>query len=158
MRKYYESHVDFTEIATVSNDEISKDNAIERLTEAGAINAKGKPDVSHLSTFSASISAPFFTKLEKRLSRRRGGIAEAYETLKQMQDGKEFTAMYLYIVIMYGFLEWRVQGILAQLPAVPDALKAFMGEFMSDFEEYMSEMAARQEETQPVESSTDDSE
>lgn len=156
MKKYYMAHVDFSEIATVSTDEITRENALARLTEVGAINAKGKPDVNYLNTLSGSISAPFFAKLQKRLSRRRGGIGGTYEILQRLYAGKEHTGMYLYIVIMYGFLEWQVPEILSLLPAVPEALKAFMTEFMVDFEECIAEMA---EDEKQVESGTaDDSE
>lgn len=156
MRKYYMSHVDFSEIATVSTDEISKEIAISKLTESGAINEKGKPDANFLSTLCGSVSSPFFMKLHKRLSRRRGGIGGAYEILKKMHSAKEYTAMYLYIVIMYGFLEWQVPDLLVQLPAVPDALKMFMAEFIGDFEEFVNEIAI--EEIQDENPAEDDSE
>jgi hypothetical protein len=142
MRKYYESHVDFSEIETVTCDKISHENAIEKLTEAGAFNEKGKPNVNFLNTLSGATSAPFFTKLERRLARRRGGIGGAYETFKNLLSRKEYTAMYLYLVILYGFLEWRVPELLSYLPAAPDVLKIFMGEFLADFEEFLEEMAA----------------
>ena len=140
MRKYYMSHVDFSEIATISTDKTSYDDAILKLTEAGAINAKGKPDVNYLNTLSGGTSIPFFTKLERRLSRRRGGIEDTYGTLKNMFGAKEYTAMYLYIVIMYGFIEWQVPQVISKLPAVPEVLKVFMSEFMADFEDYMQEI------------------
>jgi hypothetical protein len=146
MKKYYMSHVDFSEIDTITGDEITRENALAKLNEAGALNAKGKPDASFLSTLSASVSAPFFAKLQKRLSRRRGGAGGVYETLQRLYAGKEYTAMYLYIVIMYGFLEWQVPQTVSALPVVPEALKAFLAEFMSDFTEFINEIGAANEE------------
>ena len=62
--------------------------------------------------------------------------------------------MYLYIVIQYGFLEWQVPEMLTYLPAVPEALKSYMTEFITDFEEFL----ASQEETIAEPAANDDSE
>ena len=144
MRKYYMSHVDFSEIDTLSNDEITRKNALAMMTEAGAINAKGKPDANVINNLSGSSSYQFFSKLSKRLSRRRGGIRAVYELLQKMQAAKEYTAMYLYIVIHYGFLECQVPRLVTCLPVIPEALKMFLTEFMADFEEFMSELDAQE--------------
>ena len=148
MRKYYMSHVDFSEIDAISNDETTREIALAKLSEVGALNSKGKPDANYLNTLSGSVSTPFFAKLQKRLSRRRGGVGGAYEILQRLYDNKEYTAMYLYIVIMYGFIEWQVPQVVSMLPVVPEALKAFMTEFMDDFTEFMNEITA--DETEPA--------
>ena len=158
MKKYFVSHVDFTEIAAVSTDQITLDTAVEKLTEAGAINAKKKPDVNYLNTLSATVSLPFFSKLQKRLSRRRGGITAVHTLMKNLYTGKEYTAMFLYLVIQYGFLEWQVPEMLTYLPAVPDALKAYMTEFIADFEEFIAELAAQEKFAQEETADGDDSE
>ena len=168
MKKYYVSHVDFSEIDALSNDEVTRENALAMLTEAGAVNGKGKPDTSYLNTLSGSFAFQFFGKLAKRLSRRRGGIRLVYEMLQKLSAAKEYTAMYLYIVIHYGFLEWQVPRQITCLPAVPDALKIWLSEFMADFEEFLTEMdaqeaaeaesAASQNDTEPESQNIDDSE
>jgi len=142
MKKSYVSHVDFSEINTVSTDELTKETALARLTEVGAITAKGRPDVNYLNALSGKVSAPFCGKLQRRLSRRRDGVTGVYSLLQRMYGDKEYTAMYLYIAIMYGYLEWQVPEILSLLPASPEALKVFMGEFMADFEEFLRDMTA----------------
>ena len=58
MRKYYVSHVDLSEIEAISVDKTSLENAVEKLTEAGAINAKGKPDANTINNLSGSLSFP----------------------------------------------------------------------------------------------------
>jgi len=145
MKKYYVAHVDFSEIETVTTDQISHDAALERLTAEGALNAKGKPDPNYLNALSGSFAAPFLTKLARRVSRRRGGLAGVYETFKKLHAAKEYTAMYLYMAILYGFIEWRVPDIVTALPASPDALKLYMSEFMADFGEVLNELAAENE-------------
>ena len=151
MRKYYMSHVDFSEIETISKDETTREIAMTRLTEGGALNAKGKPDAGYMRNLSETFAPPFFAKLQRRLSRRRGGIGGAYEIFSRLQSGKEYTAMYLYLVILYGFLEWQVPQMVAQLPVVPEALKAFLTAFMEDFSSFMANM-----ETAETESSVED--
>ena len=164
MRKYYISHVDFSEIDAISNDETTREIALTRLNDAGAIDSDGNPDINYLNTLSGSVSIPFFTKLERRLSRRRGGVESAYEILQRLYDNEEYTAMYLYTVIMYGFIEWQVPQVVSMLPAVPEALKAFMSEFIADFSEFINEIDEDEEEyideTEPAdeEESTDEEE
>ena len=157
MKKYYISHIDFSEIEAVSTDEFSNENAVKKLTESGAINSKGKPDAKYLNTLSNTLSPSFFSKLIRRLARRRGGIRTVYDTLLKLQNAKEYTAMYLYIVIYYGFVEWQVPELIACLPAAPDALKVFLGEFMDDFDEFLRETAG-QENAEAAPSVGDDSE
>ena len=147
MRKYYVSHVDLSEIEAISVDKTSLEISIEKLTEAGAINAKGKPDINIINNLSGSLSFPFFGKLSRRLSRRRGGIRTFYETVQKLQSAKEFNALYLYIVIHYGFIEWQVPALVTCMPAVPDVLKAYINEFMADFEEFINEQDAKEAES-----------
>ena len=44
----------------------------------------------------------------------------------------------MYLAILYGFLEWQVPEKILLLPAVPDALKIFEGDFLSVFDERMA--------------------
>ena len=146
MRKYYVAHVDFSEIDSITLDQISHDRAIEKLTGEGAIDEKKKPNVEYINLFSGSVSLPFFNKLERRMNRRRGGITGVRDTLQKLYKGKEYTAMYLLIAVYYGFMEWSVPDVLTCLPAAPAALSMFMGEFMEDFDEFIEDLESRSED------------
>ena len=76
--------------------------------------------------------------MKKRISRRPGGIAGVKNTMQKLYDRKEYTALFLYLAILYGFLEWQVPEKILLLPAVPDALKIFEGDFLSVFDERMA--------------------
>lgn len=55
--------------------------------------------------------------------------------MQKLYDRKEYTALFLYLAILYGFLEWQVPEKILLLPAVPDALKIFEGRFSGAFDE-----------------------
>lgn len=149
MKKYFISMVDFSEIINLTTDEGIKTRAQERMNELGVFNEKGKPDAAFLKTFTASVSEPFFAKLERRLNRRRGGIGAVHSLMGEMLGKKEYQAMFLFLVIEYGFLEWQVPEIITLLPASSDALKAFMTQFMAGFDSFMEAM--RNPEIPPAE-------
>lgn len=145
MKKYYMSFIDFSEVANVTADGEQIKKAKERLTELGLLTDKGNPSPSHISTITSSISAPFFDKLQRRMARRNGGITTARDTLKMLNDRKEYTAVFLYLAFLYGFLEWQVPEQLTLLPAVPDAMKCFAAEFIADFDRYLRDNAPESE-------------
>ena len=65
-----------------------------------------------------------------------------------MNNRKEYLGFYLYLSILYGFLEWQVPERVAVLPAVPEAIKAFVGDFMSAFDHYMENNSSESEEAE----------
>ena len=95
-----------------------------------------------------SVSSPFFDKLKKRLSRRSGGFQQVHDTFQKLNNRKEYLGFYLYLSILYGFLEWQVPERVAVLPAVPEAIKAFVGDFMSAFDHYMENNSSESEEAE----------
>lgn len=139
MKKYYMAFVDFSEIVNVTADEAQLEKARQRMMELGLLTEKGNPSPSQISSMTASVSAPFFDKLERRISRRPGGIAAVKGTVDKLCDKKEYTALFLYLCILYGFMEWQVPERVLLLPASPDALKLFASDFLAAFETYMAD-------------------
>ena len=137
MKKYYMAFVDFSEIENITADEEQLEKAKKRMLELGLLTEKGNPSPSQIGSMTASVSAPFFDKLKRRISRRPGGIPAVKDTLKKLYDKKEYTAVFLYLCFLYGFMEWQVPECVRLLPAVPDALKLFASEFLSAFEAYL---------------------
>ena len=128
MKKYYMSFVDFSEIVYVTADEEQLLQAKDRMTKLGLLTEKGNPSTSEISSATEHISAPFFAKLQKRIARRPGGIVTVRDTMKKLYDKKEYTAVFLYLSFLYGFLEWRVP------------------EFISAFDKYLETNAPEGEE------------
>lgn len=138
MKKYYLSHIDFTEIANVTADEKQIKRAKRRMAELGLLTEKGNPAISAIASFVMSRSPAFLIKLQKRLSRNYGGIKNVADTLQKLCDRKDYYGFFLYIAFLYGFLEWQVPEAIILLPAVPEALKCYCNEQMKAINKFMS--------------------
>lgn len=133
MRKYYQAYVDLSEIVniTATTDE-QLQRAQERLAELGLLTEKGNPSPSQIGALASSVTPPLIEKAARRLA-RRGGVEAVHGTFTKFYEKKEYNAMYLYLVIVYGLLEWQVPEGLTLLPAVPAALKVYMDVLMTVF-------------------------
>lgn len=156
MKKYYMSFVDFSEIINVTADEEQLTKACDRMTELELLTEKGNPSPAQIGIVAQAEAGPFYDKLKKRISRRPGGIAGAKDTMQKLYDRKEYTALFLYLAILYGFLEWQVPEKILLLPAVPDALKAFEGDFLSALDERLAAEAGENEAPAGSETETAD--
>lgn len=141
MRKYYLSHIDFSELVNVTADEEQLGSARERMTELKLLTEKGNPATGAISSMVGSLSKSFFDKLQRRLRYRNGGIGAVRDTLKKLYDRKEYYGFFLYVSFLYGFLEWQVPSRLVLLPAVPEALRCYCTEFMAVFDKFIEENA-----------------
>ena len=108
MKKYYLSHIDFSEIVNVTADERQIERAKQRMTELGLLTEKGNPATSVISSSTVRLSRSFISKLQKRLRRTDGGIRAVTNTLQKLCDRKDYYGFFLYIAFLYGFLEWQV--------------------------------------------------
>ena len=145
MKKYYMSFVDFSEIINVTADEEQLTKACDRMEELELLTEKGNPSPAQIGIVAQAEAGPFYDKLKKRISRRPGGIAGVKNTMQKLYDRKEYTALFLYLAILYGFPEWQVPEKILLLPAVPDALKAFEGDFLSALDERLAAEAGESE-------------
>ncbi len=136
MKKYFLSHIDFSEIVNVTADEEQLVRARERMKELRMLTDKGKPSVKSLSKTANSELGPFYLKLRKRL-RGRGGVRAVNATLHMLYDRKDYYGFFLYLAFLYGFLEWQLPEKLTLLPAVPEALKCYCGEFLNAIDKYL---------------------
>ena len=157
MKKYYLSHIDFSELVNVTADPEQLDRARERMQELGMLTEKGNPSVSSLTVTATAGSKAFFIKLHKRL-RRRGGAEPFKATLQKLYDRKDYYGCFLYIAFLYGFLEWQVPERVMLLPAVPEALKCYCGALLSAFDSFLSSGAEAGAEEPAEDESTADAE
>lgn len=137
MKKYYLSHIDFSELINVTADPEQIKEARARMQELGMLTEKGNPSVSSLTVTANNGSRSFFIKLRKRL-RRRGGIRGVRATLQMLYSRKDYYGFFLYIAFLYGFLEWQVPERVMLLPAVPEALKCYCGELLAALDKFLS--------------------
>lgn len=141
MKKYFLSHIDFSELANVTADEEQLSSARTRMTELGLLTENDNPSTDAISTIVSGLSKSFFLKLERRLRYRNGGVLAVRDTLKKLYDCNDYYAFFLYISFLYGFLEWQVPGRVVLLPAVPEALRCYCSEFMAAFDKFIEENA-----------------
>ena len=146
MKKYYLSHIDFSEIINVTTDEAQLFRARERMLELGMLTEKGRPSTTALNSMVRGGSEAFFIKLQKRLRRRNGGAAAVKDTLKMLCDRKDYYGFFLYIAFLYGFVEWQVPERVTLLPAAPDALKYYCNEFVAAFDVFLGESTQEERE------------
>ena len=139
MKKYYLSHIDFSELVNVTADEEQLKNAREQMIEQKLLTEKGNPATSTIRSMVDSISRSFLEKLQRRLRYRNGGIREVRDTLNKLYARKEYYGFFLYVSFLYGFLEWQVPKKLVLLPAVPEALRCYCTEFMAAFDKFIEE-------------------
>ncbi len=137
MKKYYLSHIDFSELINVTADPEQIKTARARMQELGMLTEKGNPSVSSITVTAGSGSRSFFIKLRKRL-RRRGGIGAVKATLQMLYSRKDYYGFFMYIAFLYGFLEWQVPERVMLLPAVPEALKCYCSELVSALDKFLS--------------------
>lgn len=135
MKKYFLSHIDFSEVVNVTADEKQLSRARERMKELKMLTDKGKPLVSAISLTANTEAGALFNKLRKRL-RRRGGVRAVKATLHMLYDRKDYYGFFLYLAFLYGFLEWQLPEKLTLLPAAPVALKCYCGEFLDAMDKY----------------------
>ena len=138
MKKYYISHIDFSEIVNVTADEAQRTHAKERMQELGILTEKGNPSTTTISGMVRTGSREFFIKLQKRLRRRNGGVATVKDTLQMLCDRKDYYGFFMYITFLYGFVEWQVPERVTLLPAAPDALKCYCTECIAAFNAFIN--------------------
>lgn len=147
MRKYYMSYVDFTEIANITTDTEQLNRATERMKELGILTEKGNPSTVQLTSLANSIVPSFLSKLERRLRRREGVYQTTLNNICRLYEQKEYHGLYLYLAILYGFLEWRVPERLSLLPGDADTLKSYFAIFIAMVQEALISAESKKFET-----------
>ena len=137
MRKYFMSHIDFSEIVNMTVYSRQIELAKRKMTKSGILTEKGNPAPSVISSFTKRLARSFIPKLQARMRNRYGGIRAVRNNLKMLCDRKDYYGFFMYITFLYGFLEWQLPDKVALLPAVPDALKWYCMEMLSLFDEFI---------------------
>lgn len=131
MRKYFLSHIDFSEITYITSNAELIDTAKDQLTSFGLLTEKGNPSPSHISELADRLVPSFFRKLQKRMDRIPGGVRDVCATMNKLYERREYTAIFFYIAFLYGFMEWQVPRRVSAMPASNEVLKIFCFEFIT---------------------------
>ena len=139
MRKYYVSYVDFAEFRNVTADASQLEAAEKALHDAGYLTDSGKADTHAISEFVGNIAPHFCQKLTRRLHYRPGGAGAVKDTLEKLMAQKEYTAVYLYLTLMYGYIQWKVPEPMILCSGNPQTLKALCTSFLACVQENIPE-------------------
>ncbi len=152
MKRYFESHVDLSEIEYMTTNEEQISRANDVIAELELLN--GKKLKSEQIT-KAIRPEQFFGRLKNRMQYRRGGFSEVANNLHFLYDRKDYYGVYLYLVFLFGFIQWRTPRDLAVLSANPEYLKQYLAEFMKVLDEYREKY--KDSQTADSDNETDDS-
>ena len=131
MIRYFESHVDLSEVEYITANEEQISRANDAMTELGLL--KGKKLNNELITQTIK-PEQFFTKLKNR-----GGFSEIANNMHFLYDRKDYYGLYLYLVFLFGLIQWRTPRQFAVLSANPEYLKQYLTELMGILEKYVDE-------------------
>ena len=136
MIRYFESHVDFSEVEDITTNEEQISRANDAMTELGLLKGKKLDNALITQTIKPE---QFFTKLRNRVQHRRGGFSEIANNMRFLYDRKDYYGLYLYLVFLFGLIQWRTPRQFAVLSANPEYLKQYLTELMGILEKYAAE-------------------
>lgn len=145
MRKYYLSFVDLSEIINVTANPGQISWALEQLREHQLIDRLNEPNPIQIGNLAASLFPAFYSKLSLRIARWQGGILNVRQTLRKLMDLEDTIGMYLYLVVMYGFLMWKTPDQLQLLTVSRPALQCYMEAFLELLDAAAQESEAKTE-------------
>ena len=136
MIRYFESHVDLSEVEYITTNEEQISRANDAMTELGLLKGKKLDNALITQTIKPE---QFFTKLRNRVQHRRGGFSEIANNMRFLYDRKDYYGLYLYLVFLFGLIQWRTPRQFAVLSANPEYLKQYLTELMGILEKYAAE-------------------
>lgn len=136
MIRYFESHVDLSEVEYITANEEQISRANDVMTELGLLKGKKLDNALITQTIKPE---QFFTKLRNRVQHRRGGFSEIANNMRFLYDRKDYYGLYLYLVFLFGLIQWRTPRQFAVLSANPEYLKQYLTELMGILEKYAAE-------------------
>lgn len=137
MKKYDMSIIDLSEVRFLSGDEETYEQAREKMIESRLITLKGNISTSQISRINEHNTPVFYSKLKWRMQRKENGLQTVFDNFADMQRNKEYTAMYLYLVFLYGYVEWRIPLDINLMSADKAMLKVFFDYFMESFRAFL---------------------
>lgn len=146
MTNYNLSITDLSEIRFLTGDIKARENPAEMLKERGFLTEKGNPSVSAIEGLSDRLSGSFLHRLSSKLKIRENGFERIKNTYLKMYSEKDYTGMYLFTAMIYGFVGWRTPLDLNLISFRRELLKIYFGEFVRTLEDFKPERSAEYED------------
>ncbi len=140
MKRYNMSIIDLSEIRNITANKDTLETAEGMLIEREILNASGDVDKARIKEINELNAQGFLTKLMRRNRRRGGFFEDVYDTLNMLNKSGEYAAMYLYIVFLYGSVEWRIPLEVNLVSSNFEALKLYCKEFLKSYKSFLAEV------------------
>ena len=146
MNNYNLSFVNLSEIRFLTGDTKEPENADAVMQEHGLLTDKGNPSVSGIAEQNEHYTLLLLKRISAKLQFRENSFECMRNTYLKMYSEKDYTGMFLFTVLMYGFIGWRTPLNLNLMSSRREMLKIFFGEFVRTLEDFKPERSAEYEE------------
>ena len=136
MNNYNLSLINLSEIRFLTGDIGEQENADAMLQERGLLTDKGNPSVSGIAEQNEHYTPLLLNRLSGKLQFRENSFECIRNTYLKMYSEKDYTGMFLFTVLLYGFIGWRTSLNLNLMSSRKEMLKIFFGEFVRTLEDF----------------------
>lgn len=143
MNNYNLSLINLSEIRFLTGDIGEQENADAMLQERGLLTDKGNPSVSGIAEQNEHDTPLLLNRLSGKLQFRENSFECIRNTYLKMYSEKDYTGMFLFTVLLYGFIGWRTSLNLNLMSSRKEMLKIFFGEFVRTLEDFKPKRSAK---------------
>ena len=143
MNNYNLSFINLSEIRFLTGDIGEQENADAMLQERGLLTDKGNPSVSGIAEQNEHYTPLLLNRLWAKLQFRENSFECIRNTYLKMYSEKDYTGMFLFTVLLYGFIGWRTSLNLNLMSSRKEMLKIFFGEFVRTLEDFKPKRSAK---------------
>ena len=143
MNNYNLSFVNLSEIRFLTGDIGEQENADAMMQERGLLTDKGNPSVSGIAEQNEHYTPLLLNRLSRKLQFRENSFECIRNTYLKMYSEKDYTGMFLFTVLLYGFIGWRTPLNLNLMSSRKEMLKIFFGEFVRTLEDFKPKRSAK---------------
>lgn len=143
MNNYNLSFVNLSEIRFLTGDIGEQENADAMMQERGLLTDKGNPSVSGIAEQNEHDTPLLLNRLSRKFQFRENSFECIRNTYLKMYSEKDYTGMFLFTVLMYGFIGWRTSLNLNLMSSRKEMLKIFFGEFVRTLEDFKPKRSAK---------------
>ena len=143
MNNYNLSFISLSEIRFLTGDIGEQENADAMMQERGLLTDKGNPSVSGIAEQNEHDTPLLLNRLSRKLQFRENSFECIRNTYLKMYSEKDYTGMFLFTVLLYGFIGWRTSLNLNLMSSRKEMLKIFFGEFVRTLEDFKPKRSAK---------------
>ena len=143
MNNYNLSLINLSEIRFLTGDIGEQENADSMMQERGLLTDKGNPSVSGIAEQNEHDTPLLLNRIWAKLQFRENSFECIRNTYLKMYSEKDYTGMFLFTVLLYGFIGWRTSLNLNLMSSRKEMLKIFFGEFVRTLEDFKPKRSAK---------------